>query len=141
MGQDVFQLVYLSRAVDGISYSDLSDILDRDREFNRRNGLTGILIYRDGFFIQLLEGGEAEVMDAMAERIRDRRHHHVQVVHEISATDRLFGEWAMAFHDGDLDADGEPGLMETLFQLAREARRPKLEIMTPLARLSRRYAI
>ncbi|MEL6406516.1 MAG: BLUF domain-containing protein, partial [Chloroflexota bacterium] len=54
-------IVYVSYASHTMSESELVEILDTARENNQRLNVTGMLLYRDGFFIQALEGEQAVI--------------------------------------------------------------------------------
>lgn len=111
---EIFHLVYFSEAADDLSYTDIKEILEVSRVNNARDEITGILIYRDGFFMQLLEGPEAEVRGTL-ERIRhDDRNYKVKLLAEGGTANRLFEGWSMAFHDGDLSSNQNP-YVEKLF--------------------------
>lgn len=136
--EPIFQLVYISQALDSLCYSDMHRILDSSRRFNSVNGITGVLIYKDGFFVQLLEGEESKVLDVVCRVVRDRRNHHLQVVHETLVQRRYFAEWSMAFKDGDVANAEEKVIIDQLFDAARDAFRPRLDLMLPLEELSAR---
>lgn len=111
---EVFHLVYFSEAVDDLSYTDLQDILEVSRKNNARDNITGLLIYRDDFFIQVLEGDQDKV-EATLEKIRhDDRHYKVKILLQGMTTSPLFQDWHMAFHDGDLSSNHNP-YIEKLF--------------------------
>jgi hypothetical protein len=91
-------LVYVSFASHPLSDDDLRNILAKAREKNKKLDITGMLLYRDGFFIQALEG-EKEAVDALFEVIsRDERHRNVLLVYETEIEERTFQTWAMGFN-------------------------------------------
>ena len=99
----LFQLVYISEAVEDLSYSDLENILKTARLKNLALNITGILIHREGFFIQLLEGPKDHVKEVMSKIIKDRRHKNLRIIHEWDQVqNRFFTDWSMSFLDGDL---------------------------------------
>ena len=99
----MFSLVYVSAAVTWFSDRELRDLLAQCRLSNAQTGITGMLLYKDGDFMQLLEGEEATVR-ALFDRIsRDPRHQHSFIVLEEEVGQRLFGEWAMGFRSLDDD--------------------------------------
>ena len=55
MNNSVYQLCYLSKSSDSMESSDIEDILLKARDYNHSEEITGILLYRSGIFIQLLE--------------------------------------------------------------------------------------
>ena len=58
----MMHLAYTSTAVDLMDADDLAQILKEARERNRRRNVTGMLLYRDGTFLQVLEGKEEDVI-------------------------------------------------------------------------------
>lgn len=91
-------LVYVSYASRPMTDAELRDLLHVCRENNRKLQLTGMLLYRSGFFIQALEG-EENVVDSLYAKIKDDpRHHHVVTVCKDSIHKRTFGQWEMGFN-------------------------------------------
>ncbi|ASP22663.1 sensors of blue-light using FAD [Antarctobacter heliothermus] len=91
------RLIYLSSAVRLATRDDLAQILGAARRNNRRDGVTGLLMYHDGTFLQILEGEETAV-DRVFERIaRNDLHRGVQSLPSSQVHERLFADWTMAF--------------------------------------------
>ncbi len=91
-------LTYISFATHLMSDDELKEILSVARETNEHLGITGILLYRDGFFIQALEGEEV-VVNKLYEKIRqDPRHRNVMTVDIHPITERAFVGWHMGFN-------------------------------------------
>lgn len=107
----VFQIVYASAATVPFSDDDLVELLTKARTNNEALGVTGMLLYHEGSFIQALEGEQA-VVEALYERIgRDERHDHTLLLFKGAAEDRAFDEWTMGFHRLDpTRADHPDGL-------------------------------
>ena len=92
------RLIYLSQAVSPFSNDHLLQLLAHARHFNKANALTGILLYGNHQFMQVLEGEEATVR-ALYARIRlDQRHRNVQLYRDQPCPQRTFGQWQMAFY-------------------------------------------
>lgn len=75
----------------------------------RRNGqcnVSGLLLYSDGHFMQLLEGPQTTVADVFARISTDARHHNIQQLHFAACQARLFPGWEM----GLLNLDATRGL-------------------------------
>ncbi|KHD89852.1 MAG: hypothetical protein OM95_01985 [Bdellovibrio sp. ArHS] len=108
----VFQLVYLSQAAEDISYSDIQDILEVSRNNNKMDEVTGVLIFRDGHFLQLLEGREQDVKKVLSKILMDDRNHSIRVLIETTTEARLFSNWTMAFYDGDISSNETEDLIE-----------------------------
>lgn len=95
----MYFLVYVSAAVTWFSESELRALLTSARFRNEHAGITGMLLYKDGNFMQALEGPE-DAVRALYERIEaDRRHCGVVVLDSGAQDTRQFARWNMAFHD------------------------------------------
>ncbi len=101
----MLQIAYLSSATAPMSRQDLQDLLGTCRENNAARGITGMLLYGNGTFLQVLEGDEVTV-DALLDTIRkDPRHGDLQVLHRKTVDRRQYPDWTMGFtqlSDGDL---------------------------------------
>ena len=105
------RFVYLSAAKPSLSQRDLDQILSVSRDNNKIAGLTGLLLYGRGSFIQVLEG-EPEDIDACYERIcRDPRHSALLPVLREPIAGRSFGDWSMGYRALKGDERGLDGLI------------------------------
>lgn len=89
------RLLYASRAAEAISPGAVDAILARSREFNPAHGITGVLCYSGDLFIQVLEGGRAEVNRLYCDIVRDARHREVTLIHYCEIDERRFAHWTM----------------------------------------------
>ena len=90
-------LAYTSVATIGFQENQLADILQWSRTYNSSVGITGVLLYVRGSFIQVLEG-EKEAVESLFEHIRqDTRHTNVTLLLSRIITQRLFPDWAMGY--------------------------------------------
>ena len=55
----LFNLVYASNVSDGVSSTDLDDIISASHRNNSSVGITGILVLGSGVFFQWIEGPKA----------------------------------------------------------------------------------
>ena len=95
------QVIYFSSAPALFDKKDLLDILTVSRANNTRDGISGILLYKDGNILQVLEG-EREAVERCFTRVeRDPRHHGLIVVESRDVAQREFGDWSMGFRDLD----------------------------------------
>ena len=110
MMSEVHQIVYTSKAVRPLTPQDLVDILETARFHNALDGITGMLLYRRGHFLQVLEGSE-DRLSALFEKLNgDPRHTDVRVLLDVRIAARAFGAWSMAFQDiSGLDPTELPG--------------------------------
>jgi hypothetical protein len=88
------RLLYASRAVD-TSPEAIETILNQARQHNPENGITGILCYGGGIFLQAIEGGRMPVSDLFGHIQRDARHKDVALLHFEEISERRFGGWSM----------------------------------------------
>lgn len=90
-------ILYLSVASGYLDDEELKTILSKSRPKNQKQGITGVLLYGNGRFIQMLEG-ERENVEKTFERIKvDRRHLDVTVIAWGNLEKRCFPEWFMGF--------------------------------------------
>jgi Sensors of blue-light using FAD len=95
----VFRIVYVSSASKYFDISEIETMLDLAREKNVRIGITGMLLYKDGNFLQCLEGEEAIVAKLANTIQNDPRHTGFLVLMRGPADRRLFPNTPMGFHD------------------------------------------
>ena len=91
------RLLYVSVATKGLNQSVIDDILASSQLRNQRNAITGLLIYKSGYFLQLLEGPEQKVRETLGRIEKDTRHCKVEVIQEVDSDKRLFPGWSMAY--------------------------------------------
>jgi hypothetical protein len=91
------QVIYTSTATRPQTEDDLAALLDKAREYNEQLGLSGLLIYDDGAFFQILEG-EDDALEQLYERIeQDPRHHDMFLLLRRPIAERNFAGWSMGF--------------------------------------------
>jgi Sensors of blue-light using FAD len=95
----VFFLVYVSAAHTWFSPSELQALLSASRQRNLAAAITGLLLYKDGNFMQALEGDESAVRALHAKIVADHRHHGVVTLDSGHCDERQFAQWSMAFAD------------------------------------------
>ncbi|HEX7889659.1 MAG TPA: BLUF domain-containing protein [Ramlibacter sp.] len=88
------RLLYCSRAVD-TSPQAVEAILDKARQHNPVSGITGILCYGGGIFLQAIEGGRLQVSELFGTIQKDPRHKDVALLHYEEILERRFGGWSM----------------------------------------------
>jgi len=93
----VYHLLYCSQAVRAFGEEQLADLMEVSLVWNAQYGITGLLCYGNGHFVQVLEGAAADVEELFARIQRDRRHHHVHVLSRGIGPARQFDGWRMAF--------------------------------------------
>lgn len=93
----MIQHVYLSRATNLFRPESIGELLRKSRENNERLGITGMLVYRHPFFLQVLEGPEEEVVRLMSRIRTDARHTEITSVIHAPIARAGFADWSMAY--------------------------------------------
>ncbi len=96
---DLYHLAYVSEATRLPTSNDLTDILDTARSFNASVGITGMLLYKDSAFVQVLEGSKAKVVELYNRIKDDPRHRRVRTLINEDLEAREFSEWSMGFQN------------------------------------------
>lgn len=88
------RLLYASRAVD-TSADSIESILLQSRDHNPISGVTGVLCYGGGIFLQAIEGGRMAISELYGHIQRDKRHKDVVLLHYEEISERRFAGWTM----------------------------------------------
>ncbi len=98
----LFQLAYVSLSRVPLNETTLSDILESSQRNNARDEITGILMYHDEIFFQVLEGDRSAVEKCYYERIsHDPRHTSLSLMWADAFESRTFMDWAMGYVGAD----------------------------------------
>ena len=93
----LIQSVYSSVATEPMPKSKLYKILVEARVNNKLSDVTGLLVFVDGKFLQVLEV-EQDVVSSLLDKIsKDRRHKDLKVVYKANIEQRTFASWQMAY--------------------------------------------
>lgn len=110
-GSDLGLLVYASAACTPFSSEALSSLLRKARDRNARSGLTGMLLYHQDSFFQVLEGSPAAIESAFARISLDPRHTKILKLVQEPIDERGFSDWTMGLGRVDVEQLGAiPGL-------------------------------
>ena len=90
-------LIYLSYESHPLSEEDLVQILAEARTNNEASGVTGMLVYLNGKFLQLLEGRKEVIFDLYDKISKDSRHQKSTIILEEPIQKRNFENWFMGF--------------------------------------------
>ncbi|MDE2584480.1 MAG: BLUF domain-containing protein [Betaproteobacteria bacterium] len=97
------QLVYESQASDSLVEADVLDILKKSQTRNNQAGISGLLLFQGGRFLQFIEGRAVEV-ERLFERIsQDSRHREIRTLVTMTGDRLLMPTWAMAYTSPTLD--------------------------------------
>ena len=106
--QPLTLLGYIARYVGASLDHDLATIARQSQRNNPREGLTGALVYDQGFFIQLLEGPSNAVTALLSRIMSDPRCANVQIIMTRQMGERSLGEWAMLILRSDVEGGVNP---------------------------------
>jgi hypothetical protein len=89
------RLMYVSRAVPALDQEELSAIVRKSRADNAALGVTGVLCFSEGIYLQVLEGGRSAVNQIYRHIVTDPRHTEVELLCYEEIVERRFAAWAM----------------------------------------------
>ena len=89
------RLLYASRAVPAVDQEELLAILKKSKSNNPQLGVTGVLCFSEGTFMQVLEGGRAAVNQLYNRIASDSRHSDVELLCYQEIGERRFAGWSM----------------------------------------------
>lgn len=130
--QPLICLAYLSSATRLMDREALTELVERSARNNAARGITGMLCYHEGSFLQFLEGPAGEVEALLSVIARDGRHIDLIEMYRKPIVDRTFADWSMALRSGEDLGEAQRERLRSLRQFAwgdtREAaHRPVLQ--------------
>ena len=96
--ETAFQLLYISAANHEFTEQELSDLLSLARISNQEVGVSGMLLYHEGSFIQALEGEQHQVEQIYNKIAKDSRHTETRVLYRGAVENRDFDGWSMGLY-------------------------------------------
>jgi hypothetical protein len=112
---DLMCVVYVSASTAPMSDDDLLLLLRQARAHNERAGITGMLLHKNGRFMQALEGPRATVLALYRRITTDPRHRDVTTLIKFAIAERAFGNWSMGFADpGSIPEEDRPTFSDFL---------------------------
>jgi hypothetical protein len=118
------QLIYVSAARSLFSDEELAELLRVCRSNNAKQGITGLLLYEQGSFLQVLEGRPDKVHPLFDKISRDPRHHRVMRIIETPVAAPSFGEWSMGYARLSSRDGAKPPGYSDFFDEVRAGRNP-----------------
>lgn len=101
----MFHIIYMSSAIVPFSQSDLESLLQVSRRNNVALAVTGLLLYKDGNFLQTLEGEQLVVENLFSKISADSRHTKIATFIKEDIAEREFPNWSMGFRDLTTSSD------------------------------------
>lgn len=105
-GEQIYQISYVSTGCDNLQYENIKCILESSNRNNKENGITGILVYCNKHFFQIIEGEKGAVQQLFSQILIDPRHDNVIKIQEGYIKARQFESWNMAFKSYNKELQG-----------------------------------
>jgi Sensors of blue-light using FAD len=93
----IVQITYVSKASMEFGTADLLKLLIDSRNYNKDNDITGILIFENDKFLQVIEGSGDTTENLFQRIVKDGRHHDVNLIASKEVARHEFPKWTMAF--------------------------------------------
>lgn len=90
-------VIYTSKATDHLDKSDIESIIEISNENNKKHGITGALFFKDGYFLQFLEGPLHAIKDRLSIICNDTRHSDISIIMMTNIKGRMFKHWSMGY--------------------------------------------
>jgi hypothetical protein len=124
-----FQLCYASTATCEMPRDELLALLTYARKRNADDGVTGLLLFQGGHFVQVLEGEPQSVRTTFKRICGDARHTRIALLFEELVSERQYRDWSMGFQalDGSewMEFPNEDGTEKDLRSMAEAMGRAK----------------
>ncbi len=97
----MYQLIYISSATHHISKAEFEELAAHAQKKNAELGITGTLAFKDGNFMQVIEGEQESIALLFAQIKGDPRHTLVSIIQEGSISAREYSGWISSFYDSE----------------------------------------
>ncbi|WP_156680081.1 BLUF domain-containing protein [Sphingomonas profundi] len=91
----MLRICYTSEARSPDDQQQFAEIVSISAALNKRDGVTGLLLWDGLLFLQALEGPDEAVSECYARIARDVRHFQIRVIFNTEIDHREFGHWSM----------------------------------------------
>ena len=95
----MIHIIYISSATKDMNEKDLLELLEESRRNNKKYNVTGMLLYKNGAFLQVLEGDEKYLDEIYKTILQDERNTGHYLIERKEITQRQFPDWSMGFED------------------------------------------
>ncbi len=91
------RIIYLSSAIKLFSDEEINELLHQSRINNKKRNLTGLLLYSEGNFMQILEGNKDDIQNTFEKIKLDSRHKSIITIINEPLEKRSFSDWTMGY--------------------------------------------
>ncbi len=118
----MIRITYISKLAHPLSLKEIEAIGIIASQNNNHNNVTGLLVYFEKLFFQVLEGDDKEVDRLYAKIGKDARHRSIlRLKTEYGIKERLFPSWSMKMINLDNNADDLMRPIKILFRTVLES--------------------
>jgi len=97
----MYQLIYISSATKNLDREEFLQLVAHSQSKNNAQGITGVLMFKDGNFMQVLEGDQELIAQLYATIKVDSRHTLVSIIHEGPISFREYPGWSSSFFNSE----------------------------------------
>jgi len=107
---DLIHIVYLSVSARKLAEKEQNELLTEIRRNNKILEVTGLLLYNDEFFTQVIEGAKNTIQNLHETIKKDSRHGNFVKLLEEPIENRAFPDWSMGYRKINTNEDSSlPG--------------------------------
>ena len=125
----LISLSYTSNAVVEISFLGNLRLLAHSFLNNQKHNITGLLIYKNKQFAQVIEGDEDSIESIWGKIQRDTRHKDIQLLSIEPIDNRSFTKWSMLFPESEKAVEYFPEMVEAVRDLEIPANHPLFKML------------
>jgi hypothetical protein len=100
----MFQLIYASKPAVKFSFDKLKELAESASESNKTELITGLLVYGNGYFMQVIEGPQDALNKLYLKIAQDDRHTDLRILSYKTILFKKFSQWGM----GSIDFNFNP---------------------------------
>jgi hypothetical protein len=97
----MYQLIYISSATKSLAREEFLELVAQSQSKNDAMGITGVLMYKDGNFMQVLEGEQEYIAKLYSSIKLDSRHTLVSIIQEGPISLREYPDWSSTYFNSE----------------------------------------
>jgi len=97
----MYQLIYISSATKSLAREEFLELVAHSKSKNTAMGITGILMFKDGNFMQVLEGKQELIAKLYSTIKVDSRHTLVSIIQEGLINLREYPGWSSTYFNSE----------------------------------------
>ena len=93
----ILRLTYISCYNTDNANIEVARILEQAQQSNERNGITGVLVINENYFLQTIEGARPVINELLHHLVKDSRHLSLQIIECREVQQRRWHKWSMKY--------------------------------------------